>query len=68
MKIQRASKNVPKAPGTRFETRNCISEPGHQEPYGGIVLKNPVRLRGTRFKARNCNNETGPQEPYSDFL
>jgi hypothetical protein len=31
--------------GTKFETRNCISEPGPQEPYMAIVFE--THCKGT---------------------
>jgi hypothetical protein len=36
--IDKALQKCPcKAPGTRLKARNCISEPGPQEPYRAIL-------------------------------
>jgi hypothetical protein len=32
-----------KVPGTRFEARNCINEPGLQKPYWDIFIEKPCR-------------------------
>jgi hypothetical protein len=65
MILHALSSNVPvRLLGTRFKARNCISQPGLQEPYRDIFWEHPVDgvfqknvhvwLLGTRFEAKNC--------------
>jgi hypothetical protein len=44
--LYRVFENVPVwLLGTRFKARNCISEPGPQDPYREIFLKRPAVSR-----------------------